>query len=51
MDILKRLPGIQKMVPHFGGVRIGSNVEIGANVCIDRGTLGDTIIGDNVRDR
>lgn len=41
--------GIQKMVPHFGGVRIGSNVEIGANVCIDRGTLGDTIIGDNVK--
>ncbi len=41
--------GIQKKVPHFGGVRIGSNVDIGANVCIDRGTLGDTIIKDNVK--
>lgn len=41
--------GTQKMVPHFGGVRIGTNVEIGANVCIDRGTLGDTIIKDNVK--
>ncbi len=41
--------GVRKAVPHFGGVRIGSNVEIGANVCIDRGTLGDTIIKDNVK--
>ncbi len=41
--------GTQKMIPHFGGVSIGSNVEIGANVCIDRGTLGDTIIKDNVK--
>jgi len=36
-------------VPHFGGVVIGRNVEIGANTCIDRGTLDDTIIGDNVK--
>jgi len=36
-------------VPHFGGVRIGRNVEIGANTCIDRGTLGDTVIGNNVK--
>lgn len=36
-------------VPHFGGVVIGENVEIGANTCIDRGTLGDTFIGDNVK--
>jgi len=36
-------------VPHFGGVVIGENVEIGANTCIDRGTLDDTIIGDNVK--
>jgi UDP-3-O-[3-hydroxymyristoyl] glucosamine N-acyltransferase len=31
--------------PHIGGVTIEDDVEIGANVCIDRGALGDTIIG------
>lgn len=36
-------------IVHFGGVRIGKNVEIGANSCIDRGTLDDTIIGNNVK--
>lgn len=30
--------------PHFGGVVIEANVEIGSNVCIDKGTLGNTII-------
>ena len=32
----------------LGGVRIGNNVEIGANTCIDRGALADTIIHDGV---
>lgn len=32
-------------VPHVGGVRIEDDVEIGANSCIDRGMLGDTLIG------
>jgi UDP-3-O-[3-hydroxymyristoyl] glucosamine N-acyltransferase len=32
-------------VPQVGNVVIEDNVEIGANVCIARGTLGDTIIG------
>lgn len=36
-------------VPHYGGVIIGEDVEIGANTCIDRGTLDDTIIGNNVK--
>lgn len=36
-------------VQHFGGVIIGNDVEIGSNTCIDRGTLGDTIIADNVK--
>ena len=31
--------------PQLGGVRIGDDVEIGANSCVDRGTLGDTTIG------
>jgi UDP-3-O-[3-hydroxymyristoyl] glucosamine N-acyltransferase len=35
--------------PHIGGVTIGRDVEIGANSCIDRGTLDDTSIGDGVK--
>jgi UDP-3-O-[3-hydroxymyristoyl] glucosamine N-acyltransferase len=35
--------------PHLGGVRIGRGVEIGANTCVDRGTLGDTVIDDEAR--
>lgn len=35
-------------IAQLGGVRIGNDVEIGANTCIDRGALGDTVIGDNV---
>ena len=30
-------------------MRIGDDVEIGANTCIDRGALGDTEIGDGVK--
>lgn len=32
--------------PQIGGVIIGDHVEIGANTCIDRGALSDTIIDD-----
>ncbi len=32
-----------------GGVRIGNNVEIGANSTIDRGALDDTVIADGVK--
>jgi UDP-3-O-[3-hydroxymyristoyl] glucosamine N-acyltransferase len=32
-------------VPQLGRVVIEDQVEIGANVCIDRGALGDTIVG------
>lgn len=41
--------GLNIKVPHYGGVIIGNSVEIGANTCIDRGTLDDTEIGDNVK--
>lgn len=34
---------------HVGGVEIGHAVEIGANTCIDRGTLGNTVIGDGTK--
>jgi UDP-3-O-[3-hydroxymyristoyl] glucosamine N-acyltransferase len=30
---------------HLGGVIVADDVEIGANTCIDRGTLGDTVVG------
>ncbi len=33
-------------VPQLGRVIIGNGVEIGANTTIDRGTSGDTVIGD-----
>ena len=33
--------------PHIGMVLIGKNVEIGCNNTIDRGSLSNTIIGDN----
>ncbi len=35
--------------PHIGGVTIEDNVEIGANTCIDQGTLDDTIIGKGTK--
>jgi UDP-3-O-[3-hydroxymyristoyl] glucosamine N-acyltransferase len=35
--------------PQLGGVVIGDFVEIGANVCIDRGALQDTIIGAHTK--
>ncbi len=36
--------GNQIPFPHIGGVIIEDDVEIGANTCIDRGALGDTLI-------
>ena len=33
--------------PHIGMVLIGDNVEIGCNNTIDRGSLSNTVIGDN----
>ena len=36
-------------VPQIGSVLIGDDVEIGANSCVDRGALGDTVIETGVR--
>lgn len=36
-------------IPQLGRVVIGNDVEIGANSCIDRGALDDTVIGDGCR--
>ncbi len=36
-------------VPQVGSVRIGDDVEIGANTTIDRGAIDDTVIEDGVK--
>jgi UDP-3-O-[3-hydroxymyristoyl] glucosamine N-acyltransferase len=36
-------------IHHLGSVRLGNDVEIGANTCIDRGTLADSVIGDRTK--
>lgn len=36
-------------IEQLGAVRIGNHVEIGANTCIDRGALEDTVIDDGVK--
>lgn len=41
--------GLPVKVEHFGGVQIGDRVEIGANTCIDRGTIDDTVLMDDVK--
>ena len=34
-----------RKIPHVGRCLIGDDVEIGANTCIDRGSVDDTVIG------
>jgi UDP-3-O-[3-hydroxymyristoyl] glucosamine N-acyltransferase len=36
-------------VPQLGGVRVGDDVEIGANTTVDRGAIGDTVIEDGAK--
>ena len=36
-------------VPQVGRVIIGDNVEIGANTCVDRGAIGDTVLEEGVK--
>lgn len=36
-------------VPQLGGVVVGDDCEIGANTCIDRGAIEDTVLGEDVR--
>ena len=36
-------------IEQLGAVKIGDDVEIGANTCIDRGALQDTVIEDGVK--
>jgi UDP-3-O-[3-hydroxymyristoyl] glucosamine N-acyltransferase len=41
--------GAWEKIEQMGAVRIGDDVEIGANTCIDRGALQDTVIEDGVK--
>ncbi len=41
--------GRWEKIEQLGAVRIGNDVELGANTCVDRGALDDTIIEDGVK--
>jgi UDP-3-O-[3-hydroxymyristoyl] glucosamine N-acyltransferase len=41
--------GFHRKVPQIGNVILGDDVEIGANVTIDRGALGPTVIGKGTK--
>jgi UDP-3-O-[3-hydroxymyristoyl] glucosamine N-acyltransferase len=41
--------GAWEKIEQLGAVHIGNDVEIGANTCIDRGALQDTVIEDGVK--
>lgn len=41
--------GAHLKIPHAGYVKIGNNVEIGANTVVDRATLGATTIGEGTK--
>jgi UDP-3-O-[3-hydroxymyristoyl] glucosamine N-acyltransferase len=43
------LEGHWEKIEQLGAVRIGNDVEIGANSCVDRGALDDTVIEDGVK--
>ena len=41
--------GRWEKIEQLGAVRIGDDVEIGANTCVDRGALDDTVLEDGVK--
>ncbi len=43
------IDGRWEKIEQLGAVRIGNQVEIGANSCVDRGALEDTVIGNGVK--
>ena len=42
-------PQAYARIHSLGSVRIGDDVDLGANSCIDRGTICDTIVGDGCK--
>jgi len=49
LGCMRETDGTLVKFPHLGGVRIGHDVEIGANCQIAKGVLSDTIIGDGCK--
>jgi UDP-3-O-[3-hydroxymyristoyl] glucosamine N-acyltransferase len=41
--------GAHRRIPHAGRAVLGSHVEIGANSTVDRGSVGDTRVGDGTK--
>jgi UDP-3-O-[3-hydroxymyristoyl] glucosamine N-acyltransferase len=46
---IAREGGVWTKIPQIGSVRIGNDVEIGANSTVDRGAIDDTLLGDGVK--
>ena len=44
-----RVEGVHLKVPQVGRCVVGDDVEVGANTTLDRGSLGDTVIGQGVK--
>jgi UDP-3-O-[3-hydroxymyristoyl] glucosamine N-acyltransferase len=42
-------PQGHQRIPHVGGCVLGDDVDVGANSCIDRGSIDDTVIGAGTR--
>ncbi len=41
--------GGHRKIPHVGRCLLGDDIEIGANTCIDRGSVDDTVIGSGTK--
>lgn len=41
--------GAWEKIEQLGAVRLGNDVDVGANTCIDRGALADTVVEDGVK--
>ena len=44
-----RQDGHNVFIPHVGRVVLGDRVSVGANTCIDRGAMTDTIVGEGTK--
>lgn len=44
-----RQDGKNIFIPHTGRVVLGNRVSVGANTCIDRGVMSDTVVGEGTK--
>ncbi|MDD5090308.1 MAG: UDP-3-O-(3-hydroxymyristoyl)glucosamine N-acyltransferase [Candidatus Wallbacteria bacterium] len=44
-----KFEGRHVKIPHVGGIVLEDNVEMGANCAVDRGTVGNTVIGEGTK--